>query len=244
MPTVAQLQTEAANLASLNTSNAAETALILGWLNEAYLRGVGLTGAFSMDVSVSPSAGSDKLARADYAPATSASQGSHRVRAIWLNGQGAGSGVGRQLQRSTIEDLLRLRSTDDTAPYDGPLMFAVRGNGDVELWPVTSSGNTLTVELDARPKELVASAPSASQESTPTALDPVFHRSIMLNFAVGMGLRYRGLETRGQFFMSEHERGLQELQSWLNEQGGIMGTPIRVKRRREVNPIRYPDQVR
>ena len=244
MPTVAQLQTEAANIASLNTSNATEAALILGWLNDAYLRAVGLTGAFDMDVSVSPSAGTETILRSDYTPATTVGQGVHRVRDIWLNGQSTGSGTGRRLMREAVEDVIGKRAADTVAPYDGPLMYAIRGNGDIELWPVTSNGNTLTLEIDSRPKELVASGATTSQETTPTAIDAVFHRTILLNYAVAMALRYRGLETRSQFFMGEHERGMKELSEWLNEQGGIMGTPIRVRRRRDVGEIRYPDQVR
>lgn len=240
MATVAQLSEESLRIASLNTSDATEIALSLRFLNDAYVRAVGLTGVFDTDASVSPAANSDKIARTAYAPAASVSQGVVGVKAVWLNGSG---GTGRKLERKSMQDLIGLRATENVSPYDGPLYYAVRGNGDIELWPVTSSGNTFTIELEVMPPELVLTGAASGQETTPSAILSMFHRSILLNYAVARLLQYRGLESRSQFFMAEHERGIRELREWINEQGSIQGPPVRVVRSRDNRPIRYPDQV-
>lgn len=235
MATVAQLQEEALQLSSLNRSDTAEQALALRFLNEAYERAVGMSGASSTSVEVGPAAGSETIVRSEYEP----TEAPVTVRSVLLAGT---LGSGRALQRRAVQDVIRLRATEGVQPYDGPLAFAVRGNGDIELWPAATGDNTLVVEMDVSPPELVASGATSGQEETPSAILPLFHRSLLLNFAVARLLQYRGLEGRGQFFMAEHERAMTELAGWLNEQGGIMGPPIRVRREREVMPIRYPDQ--
>lgn len=228
MPTVTQLREEAMRIASVNTSDATELDLALRFLNEAYVRAVAATGVMSRDVSVSPAADSDVIVRTAYAPATSVSQGVVTVKAIWLNGA---SGTGRELVRRHVDDVIRLRNTESAMPQDGAMYFAVRGNGDIELYPATASGNSYTIETEVYPLELVASGAASGQETTPSAILPHFHRSILLNFAIARLLQYRGLESRSSFFMQEHDRGVADLQAWIAEQGGIMGTPIKVVRR-------------
>lgn len=232
MATVAQLQEEALRFSSLNTSDATETGLALRFLNEAYMRAVGLTGATSMDVDVTVVAGADRIIRSAYAPVTSASQGVLTVRSVYVK-----DADGYPLQRRGIDDILLLRSAESLVG-DEPAVFAVRGNGDIEFWPA-STGGTMTVEMDNLPLELVASAAGSGQETTPTAIPALFHRSVLLNFAIARLMQYRGLEQRSQFFMGEHERGMDELQGWLNDQGGIMGPPVRVRRHRQFMPAMY-----
>lgn len=241
MATVSDLVTESMRIASLNTSNTTESALVLAWLNDAYVRAVGLTGVFSMDASVSPSTGSDRILRTAYAPATSVSQGVITVKNVWLNAS-SGIGTGRALERVSVNDLLEVRTVDQTGSTDGPQKYAVRGNGDIELWPVTGASNTLTVELDVSPLVLVTGAPGSGQESTPTAILPMFHRSILSNYAIAKALQYRGLESRAAYFMGEHDKGMNELREWLTDQGGIMGPPVQVRRRSITGRFRYPDE--
>lgn len=228
-------------IASLNTSNTTETAMVLRWLNDGYQRAVGMTGVFGMDASVSPSTGSDRIQRTSYAPATSVSQGVVTVKNVWLNRITSSSGTGRQLERVSVDEILRLRSVDSVSSYDGPLKYAVRGNGDIELWPVTASGNQFTVELDVLPLELVASGASSGQETSPSAFPSMFHRTVLANYAIARALQYRGLDPRAQYFMGEYENGVRELRAWLTEQGGVMGPRVRVRRTAD-GWTRYPDQ--
>lgn len=239
MPSVSDLSDFVMRVASLNTSDTTESTLVLRWLNNAYQRAVGLTGVFSYDSSVSPSANSDVILKTAYSPASSVTQGVVSVRHVYLDYSGSG-GTGRQLERVSLEELLRLRTSDQVSTYDGPLKFAVRGDGDIELWPATASGNVFTIETDLLPLTLVSSAPGSGQESTPTAIPSMFHYDVLANPAIANAFEYRGLQAQAGYFRGLAQQGLRDLHSWLNEQGSITGPQVKVVRGNAVQTM--PDQ--
>lgn len=230
MASVSDLRDFVMRASSLNTSDSTEAALALRWMNDAYQRALALTGVRSYDASVTPDAGSDVILRSAYAPASSVAQGVSTVKHVFLNA-GAGSATGRQLQRLSMEDLLRRRTADQTTTYDGPIFFAVRpSSGDIELFPATTSGNVFTVELELQPLVLVVSSATSGQEDAPSALPPHTHYEILANYAISQAFAYRGLSDKSAYFRSLYENGLSELRNWIADQGGIMGPPVRVKR--------------
>ena len=231
MATVTELANFVTRCASLNTSDTAEQALVLTWLNNEYIKACAVGGIKTYDASVTPATGSDVILKAAYVPATTVSQGVAGVRQVFL-AAGAGNAVGRELERVSVEEILRLRSEMVTTTYDGPVAYSVRGTGDIELYPSTAAGNVVVIEMELLPLVLVASSPTTSQEATPSSLPPQFHYDILANGAIAHALTYRGLGDRGSYFRQLADAGLGELRAWLSEQGGIMGPVVKVKRRR------------
>lgn len=230
MPTVADLKEFTMRASSLNTSDTTESALVMRFLNDAYGRALALSGSATYDATVTPTSGADVILRAAYTPATSLTQGTVGVRGIYLN-SGTGAASGRQLQRVSVGDLLAYRTGMSVTSGTGPTMYAVRANGDIELYPATT-GEAFTIEMNNQPLTLVESAPVSGQEITPSALPAFLHYEILANYAISQAFSYRGLSDKSSYFRSLYENGLSELRSWLNEQGGIMGPPVKMKRNR------------
>lgn len=226
MATVSDLINHTMRVSSLTTSNASETALVLGWLNDAYQRAVGRTGASTRTIPISPANNVSVLVRATYQPSDA---DFNTVKGVFV---GVSSDQGRKLTEVGMPEIDRLRASSTTVSTQGPVYFSARGNGDIELWPVTAGSAPITIEVEMQPPVLVVSAPGTGQESTPRSIPPMFHYDVLAGYAIARAHEYRGLTDKATYFRGQHEGGLKELDEWLNDQGGIMGPEVLLIRER------------
>lgn len=223
MATVGELQAHVQRVASLNTSDAAEAAMVIAWLNEAYRQSMAKTGRMVGLLFVTFTAESEYLARADYAAATPTTGGVTTVKSVV-------SGTGGTLRRVNLETILSKRSVAAVSANTEPQLYCPLPNDDIELWPSAASGTELTLEVEHAPLTLVASGAASGEETTPSAMPTHFHYDLLGNFAIARAFEYRGDMTRAQYFRTMYQQGMQELQAWINEQGGVNGPAVVLKR--------------
>lgn len=233
MATVTELRSHVQRVASLNTSDATEAALVLAWLNDGYARALGNSGAYNRITTYTPASAATTIAAASYIGGVAITQGTVGVSGVYRNLNTSG-GQGAALKRVSLDEISRLRALNATSS-DGPATFSVRAStGAIELWPAANGTDVITIEMTMYPMQLAIAA-ATGYEATPTAIPVQFHYDLLANFALARAFEYRGDISRAQYHRQQSENSMGELAMWINEQGGIMGPDVKVIRNRSVS---------
>jgi len=161
-----------------------------------------------------------------------------RFKELYVNGGGAINLPLKAVDPARI--LGRRRSGGAGAISGAPVEYSTEGLNLLMFWPTPSSGVTLAGYYVKRPPTLVASAPGAGEEATPTAFGSEFHEAIIENYALYRAFTYRGMGKRAQDHFTLYQAAIQRLIGQVEEFRSATASPVRVVRSGMSNR-RYPD---
>lgn len=211
-----QMRTEVAAKLSLDTTNAAELALIDQWLNDGVAHVVGETESKVAIATASLSAG-----QGDYELDTNI------LRILWIQ---AGSSGGQNAEFEQVGPSEILRRRLNAASSSSPsYLYAVDGSNMLMVYPVPASADTLTFRYVPRPATLTVGS------DTPTEIPAEFHKLVVL-YALVHGGDYDDDQTsaQGERYEQNLERGITRMRSRLNKKRGRRMARAVVSRRRRV----------
>lgn len=189
-----------------------DRALVLEYLNQAYAYSVLETGAYIATFSKALTTGV-----ADYTIGTAPLDitGVLEFRSLWIDDAAIDN---RPLDQVSEAQLLAMRNS--VTIESTPLFYALRGTRQVLLYPAPAEGTTLLGSYLSEPPELVESAPTASQETTPTAIPSPFHFDVIANKATALALEYDNRFEEAAAYDAKWGVALERLLAWVSRFGG------------------------
>lgn len=189
-------RTEIAAKLSLNTSDAAELALIDQWINDGVAEVVAETKSKVAVATAAITAGEP-----DYEMDTAI------LRILWVQ-----NADGYELEPTAPDDILRLRLN---GAADVTRRYAVDGSNMLMLYPTPAAAGTLTLRYVPRPVTL------SSGSDTPSEIPSEFHRAVTW-YALWQGADYDDDQTsaQGARYQQLYEQQLARIRGRLQKKRG------------------------
>ena len=211
MPSVAQLADRVCAVTGLSDTGS-DRAQVVGYLDQAYATSVmeagGYAGAFSSALTQGV---------ADYTFGTAPLDVTDllELRNLWISD---GTVSRRRVARIPEHELMSLRQGD--VPSATPLFYAVRGTTGLLLYPAPASGTTLAGSYLKAAPELVESAASMGQETTPSAIPSPFHHDVIGNKAMSLAMEFENRFEEAANYDAKWSVAMERLLAWVSRFGG------------------------
>lgn len=124
----------------------------------------------------------------------------------------------RKLLQKSLGWIDSRRTTSEAGGY--PRFYAMIGSDEITFFPNPRVDDVITVSYLETPPTLVESAPSAGEESTPTAIPASLHRAVLLNGLVADLLLQDQRIEEAEAWERRYEKGVYQLSEWANTRGG------------------------
>lgn len=180
-------------------------------LNNAYLRAVSDADVGDSQVSGAFGSAADVYA---FASILSGSPAPLKLTYVGIETGGGTSTV----EQVSMQELMDMRMTSEALGY--PIAYAINGFNGISFYPNPAATDRFVIRGAFQPKELVESAPTVTQETTPTSIPVLFHWDVLLP---GMVMEMMDKDARNDnvnFWAQRYERGIARLQQYAGDMGG------------------------